>query len=246
MDQTLSLLNDKKDTSPIIPQRSKIKSDLHIIENFIFTEKQKEFFKIALDKNTKLLFVSGPAGSAKTYLTVYCALKLLHTKRVSDLIYVRSAVECSDKSIGFLPGSVDEKISVYIQPLLNKLEELLPKNEIELLKKENRITSIPIGFLRGLNWNAKVVIGDEFQNCTYKEIITYITRIGKFSKVFMLGDCDQSDLKNGNRGGFENIINKFDDEESKQNGIFVFRFTEDDIVRSELVKFIVKRLNLSI
>lgn len=236
-------VNPKTDNSPIIPQRSKLKTFLKISQQQVLTKRQNEFLALTKDKDVKVIFVSGPAGTSKTYLSVLHALQMINERRVSDLIYVRSAVECSDRSIGLLPGTLDEKIGVYLQPLVDKLEEILPKNEIELLKKEERISGMPISFLRGLNWNAKVIILDEAQNCTFKELFTFITRIGKFSKVFVLGDMDQSDLKNGNRGGFEKMINSFDDEESRQNGIFIFRFVESDIVRSELVRFIVNKLN---
>lgn len=232
------LLN--KDYSPIIPQRSKLKSDLHIREKFVFTERQQMFLNLALDKDTKLIFVSGPAGSAKSFLSIYAALKLMNDKKVSDLIYARSAVECSDRSIGLLPGTLDEKMGAYLQPLVDKLDELLPKNEIDMLKKDNRVAGMPISFLRGLNWNAKVVIGDEFQNCTYKEILTFITRLGEFSKAFVLGDPSQNDI-NG-KSGFDKMIDLFDDEESRQNGIHIFRFTNDDIVRSKLIRFIMSKI----
>ena len=239
-DLTTQPYNDNRsDRSPVIPQRSKLKSVLKIY-NRELTVRQKEFLALAADKSTKIIFVSGPAGTAKTYLAVLHALNMLNEKRVSDLIYIRSAVECSERSIGLLPGSLDEKIGVYLQPLVDKLEELLPKNEIELLKKEERITGMPISFLRGLNWNAKVIIGDEFQNCTFKEIMTFMTRIGEFSKVFILGDIEQSDI-NG-RSGLLKAINIFDDEESRANGIFVFKFDETDVVRSGIVKFIIQKI----
>lgn len=227
------------DSSLKIPQRSKLKNELNIIEREL-TEKQKEFVNIALDKNTKMIFVSGPAGTSKTYISIYSALKLMNLKKVSDLLYLRSAVESSENKIGFLPGEAKEKMSPYIQPLLEKLSELLPKNNIDFLEKEERIDSIPIGFLRGLNWNAKVIVADESQNMTQKELITLITRTGEFSKVFILGDPDQSDI-NG-KSGFLKILNLFDDEESRQNGIYVFRFTEDDVVRSGLVAYIIKKI----
>ena len=204
------------------------------------TEKQKEFLNIALNKDTKMIFVSGPAGSSKTYISIYVALKLMNLKKVSDILYLRSAVESADSKIGFLPGEADEKMAPYIQPLLDKLSELLPKRDIELLQKEDRLDSIPIGFLRGLNWNAKVIVADEAQNMTVKELTTLITRIGEFSKVFILGDPDQSDI-NG-KSGFTKIMSAFDDDESKENGIYTFKFTEEDIVRSNLVKYIVKKL----
>jgi len=229
----------KQDTSPIVYQKSKLKHELSIFEREL-TEKQKEFVNIALNKDTKMVFVSGPAGTSKTYITIYSALKLLNQKKVSDLLYIRSAVESADSKIGFLPGEADEKMAPYIQPLLEKLAELLPKRDIETLQKENRLDSIPLGFLRGLNWNAKCIVADEAQNMTVKEITTLITRVGEFSKVFILGDPDQSDI-NG-KSGFMKIMNAFDDVESKENGIYTFKFTEEDIVRSGLVKYIVKKL----
>ena len=91
-----------------------------------------------------------------------------------------------------------------------------------------------------MNWNAKAIIADEAQNMTYKELLTLITRTGEFSKVFILGDPEQSDI-NG-KSGFIKMLGHFDDEESRQNGIHVFRFTEDDIVRSGLVQFIIRKV----
>jgi phosphate starvation-inducible PhoH-like protein len=165
---------------------------------------------------------------------------LLNSKKISDLLYIRSAVESSDNKLGFLPGEAHEKMAPYIQPLLEKLYEMLPKNQIDQLEKEERIDSIPLGFLRGLNWNAKCIIADEAQNMTSKELITLITRTGEFSKVFIMGDPEQSDI-NG-KSGFTKVLSLFDDEESRQNGIFVFKFDEDDIVRSALVKYIIKKI----
>jgi phosphate starvation-inducible PhoH-like protein len=227
------------DRSPIIPQRSKLKGLLKTYKRDL-TEKQKQFLELAADKTTKVMFVTGPAGTSKTFLAVLHALNMINEKRVSDLIYVRSAVESSDAKLGFLPGEADEKLAPYIQPLLDKLIELLPKNDIDVLMKEERVTGIPVGFLRGLNWNAKVVIADEAQNMTFKELFTFITRIGEFSKVFILGDPEQSDI-NG-KSGFIKMISHFDDEESRSNGIHVFRFTDDDIVRSGLVQFIIRKM----
>jgi phosphate starvation-inducible PhoH-like protein len=231
--------NDPKDYSPVIPQRSKLKNPLKIFKREL-TEKQNQFLSLASDKATKVIFVSGPAGSSKTFLAVLHALTMMSEKRVSDLIYIRSAVESSDSKLGFLPGEAGDKMAPYIQPLLDKLIEMLPQNDIDLLMKEERVTGLPPGFLRGLNWNAKVIIADEAQNLTYKELFTLITRTGEFSKVFILGDPEQSDI-NG-KSGFTKMISHFEDEESRQNGIHVFRFTDDDIVRSGLVQFIIKKM----
>lgn len=232
-------LDEKKDTSPIIPQRSKIKKTLEIFQREL-TENQKRFIEVATDKATRLMFVSGPAGTSKTFLAVLVSLLLINQRKVSDLIYIRSAVECSDAKLGFLPGEADEKMAPYIQPLLDKLSEFLSKSDIDLLMKEERVSAIPVGFLRGLNWNAKSIIADEAQNMTFKELFTLITREGEFSRMFILGDPDQSDI-NG-KSGFTKMVGNFDDEESRANGIQVFHFTEEDIVRSGLVQFIIKKV----
>ncbi len=232
-------MSKKKDTSPKVHQNTKIKDSIQI-KSVELTEKQKELINILTNKNTKLVFISGPAGTSKTYTSVLAGLNLINDKRVSEIIYVRSAVESSDSKLGFLPGEMDEKMSPYVQPLVDKLEELLPRSDVEKLKKEERIHGFPVNFLRGLNWNAKVIVADEAQNMTKKELITLITRVGEFSKLYVCGDPDQSDI-NG-KSGFLSVMNVFDDDESRENGIYTFKFEEEDIVRSGLVKYILKKL----
>lgn len=229
----------KEDNSPIIPQRSKIKYNLTIHKRNDLTEKQKELLSLATSKETKIIFVVGPAGTAKTFCAIQAALELINSKRVSDLIYVRSAVESSDSKLGFLPGEANEKMAPYIQPLLDKLSEFLSKGDIDMLNKEERIIGMPVGYLRGLSFNAKVIINDEAQNMTEKEIFTLLTRIGKFSKLFILGDLEQSDI-NG-RSGLNAMVSCYDNEESRVNGIHVFRFTEDDIVREDVIQFLIQK-----
>ena len=232
-------MSKKKDTSPKVHQNEKIRESVRIDERSL-TPKQIELLNLLQNKTTKLVFISGPAGTSKTYTSILAGLNLLNQKRVSEIVYVRSIVESSDSKLGFLPGEMDEKMSPYIQPLIDKLEELLPKHDIDKLKKEERIHGFPINFLRGLSWNAKCIVADEAQNMTKKELPTLITRVGEFSKFFICGDPDQSDI-NG-KSGFVPMMNIFDDEESRNNGIYVFKFDEEDIVRSGLVKFILKKL----
>jgi len=231
--------NNKKDTSPKIHQNTKLRDDIKI-DNRELTNKQTELIEILQNKNTKCVFIAGPAGTSKTYTSVLAGLNLINQKRVSEIVYVRSIVESSDSKLGFLPGEMDEKMSPYIQPLIDKLEEFLSKHDIDKLKKEERIHGFPINFLRGLSWNAKCIVADEAQNMTKKELTTLITRVGEFSKLFICGDPDQSDI-NG-KSGFVPMMNLFDDEESRNNGVYVYRFDENDIVRSGLVKFVLKKL----
>jgi predicted ribonuclease YlaK len=235
----------KEDKSPKILQRDKFKEEIRIRE-LNWTEKQKEFIKIALDKNVKMMFISGPAGSSKTLLSIFCSLQLIKDKKVSDIMYIRSPVESSDSKIGFLPGDADEKLKYYNLPFADKLDELLSKQSIESLNNQGRLQSHPLSFVRGMSWNCKAIILDEAQNCTQKEIVTLMTRVGEFSKCFILADPDQSDLAYGKSGGFDKLSSAFSDEESKARGIYSFQFSEEDIKRSDLVKFIVTKLkNLS-
>jgi phosphate starvation-inducible PhoH-like protein len=214
------------------------------LNQFPWTEKQKEFFRIALDYNTKIVLVDGPAGTSKTLLATYCGLQLLNMKCISDIMYLRSAVESSDRSLGFLPGDASDKLRFYNLPFLDKLEELLLETKVEKLEEQNRVSMFPVNFARGMNWTGKCIILDEAQNSTVKEITTVLTRMGQGSRCFVLADPMQTDLRTeSSQGGFRHLYKTFSDEESAAMGIYTFKFTEEDIMRSELVKFIIQKLN---
>jgi phosphate starvation-inducible protein PhoH and related proteins len=206
-------------------------------------EKQLLFLSKALSEKTKIIFINGPAGSSKTYMSVYSALRLLSGMPELDLLYVRTVIESAEKGLGALPGDLQEKFNPYMSPLNDKLDEMLPHNTTDKysLLSEGRITAMPINFLRGASWNDKVVIADEAQNFTFKELTTLITRIGINTKLFICGDSMQSDI-NG-KSGFESMCRLFTDAASKRKGIEYFEFDENDIKRSNLLKFIVSKLN---
>ena len=213
------------------------------IKQFPWTDKQKDFFKVALHKDTNIVFVEGPAGTSKSLLSVYCGLQLLNMKAISDIMYLRSAVESSESKLGFLPGSAEDKLMFYNMPFLDKLDELLPNTRLEKLQTEGRISMFPVNFARGMNWTNKCIILDEAQNSTVKEITTVLTRLGEGTKCFVLADPMQTDLRSDRlSGGFERLYKTFTDQESQRIGIHTFKFDEDDIMRSELCKFIVKKI----
>jgi len=214
------------------------------VRQFPWTDKQKQFFKMALDDSARIIFVNGPAGTSKTLLSVYCGLQLLNRKLISDIMYIRSAVESSDRSLGFLPGSAEDKLKFYNLPFLDKLEELLSEQRVDKLVREERVAMFPVNFARGMNWNAKCIIFDEVQNSSAKEITTVLTRMGKHSRCFILADPMQSDLRSS-ECAFEDMSKLFSDEESYEMGIRTFEFDEDDIMRSELVKYLIKKLKQS-
>jgi len=230
----------QKDSSPQVHQRDKISFDLHIRERSDFTPRQIELINLILDKKISIIFLSGPAGTAKSYLSIYAGLKLLNKHSVSDIIYIRSIIESASKSLGSLPGDADLKLEPFLMPLHDKLEELLPKDEIDRLVKEKRAIGIPVNYLRGASINAKFILVDEAQNLDFKELTTVITRLGKFSKLVIAGDPSQSDL-NG-KSGFMKMFDLFNDETSKNNGIECFSFTKNDIVRSGILRYVIERI----
>lgn len=211
---------------------------------FKFTQNQIDFLKRTLDDQTKLMFLSGPAGTAKTYMAVYSALQVMMDSGLEkDILYVRSIAESSQKSLGSLPGSIDEKFGVFAGPFYDKMDEMLQTSDIKMLRDKNQFQCIPVNFVRGSNWNDAIVIIDEAQNFTYSELMTVLTRIGEDSKILICGDGTQSDIRDS---GFEKIFNTFDDEESIENGIVCTKFGAEDIKRSEILKFIVKKLDANI
>lgn len=243
MPKKKSVLTESRELKPRksrIHQRDKINFKLSI-RDLDWTSKQKNFIKQALDSDNRIMFVSGPAGTSKSIISVYCALKLLDRKNISDIIYIRSAVESSDSKLGYLPGDASEKLHYYNLPFMEKLDELLSPAEIEKLEKDERISMYPVNYARGMNWNAKCIIFDEAQNSSLKEIITILTRLGHFSRCFILADPMQTDLSRNKIGGFKTLKKLFSDEESVLNGIQTFKFTEDDVMRSEIVKFMLKK-----
>jgi phosphate starvation-inducible PhoH-like protein len=230
-----------KDTSPRVHQREKIDYTLNL-RGLDWTEKQKAFIELATHKDTKIVFLSGPAGTSKSILAVYCALLLLNQKRVSDLVYVRTIVESASQSMGTLPGDENSKLKFFVSVLNDKLEELLPAGDIKKLNIDERVKGMPVNYLRGASYNAKAVIVDEAQNGTFNELLTCLTRIGKFTKYFILGDPMQTDLRHKEQTGFKPMFDIFNTEQARAEGIYCVEFGKEDIMRSEILKFIVEQI----
>jgi phosphate starvation-inducible PhoH-like protein len=229
----------KKDTSPKVYQREKIDFELHIRE-LPWTEKQKALIELGGSRDCRIIFLAGPAGSSKTLSAVRIGLELLNQKKVSDLVFVRAAVESADSKLGFLPGDIAGKYEPYMGPFEDKIEELLPAGEVKRLKGDGRFIYQPINFVRGASWTARCVIIDECQNMTINEIQTLLTRIGKFTRMILCADSAQSDLPKAKQGGFDKCLNMFNTDQAEKMGIYSLAFTNEDIMRSELCKFIVQ------
>jgi phosphate starvation-inducible PhoH-like protein len=214
-----------------------------IHNQFKLNDVHNSFLELMLYPSTKMIFVDGPAGSAKSYLSVFAGLQLLLKKQINQIVYIRSIVESATKSIGSLPGELNDKFHPWSLPLIEKLEELVgPKIAGELIRN-NYVKCLPVNFVRGLTFKDSFVIVDESQNLTPQELTTILTRFGENTKYVVIGDSFQSDI--GNKNGFTKIRSSFDDQESEDKGINNFVFGENEVVRSEILRFIVKKLENS-
>ncbi len=237
-----TVMEGQGDTSPYVPdQRNKIDWDLHIRERKDLTIKQKALIDLILHRDTNVVFITGPAGTSKTWLAVYCGLLLMRQRRVSHLTFVRTVIESASKSLGALPGEADQKMAPYLMPLMDKLEEMLPSAEVKRLINEERAEGRPINYLRGASLNAQFIIADEAQNFTVKELTTLLTRIGKYSKMVIVGDPEQSDVNGAS--GLHPLAEWFNQPSHQEHGIHCVTLTSEDIVRSGIVRHIVEELS---
>lgn len=211
-----------------------------IQNKFKLNDVHETFVNLVLHNDTKMVFIDGSAGTGKSYLSVYAALQLLLKREVNNIVYIRSVVESASKSIGSLPGELQDKFQPYIAPLAEKLDELVGSKIGGELIKNGYIKCLPVNFVRGLTFRDSVVIVDESQNLSTEEIITILTRFGENSKFIIIGDSFQSDI--GSKSGFSKIRQVFNNIESEEKGIHSFVFGENEVVRSKILKFIVKKL----
>lgn len=203
------------------------------------SEKQEKYLRIMLDPKTRVVFLSGPSGSTKTFLAFYASLCLWNENQKLKILYLRSVVESASRSLGFLKGSAEDKISPYMEVLSEKLAEILNPQEIQSLLDNESVQGDAINFLRGRSISDTVMILDEGENATSHEIETVLTRMNKNTKIFVCGDSRQSDLR---RNDYDNICKEFGDEESNKNGIYHLEFTKEDIMRDPVIGFILDRM----
>lgn len=200
-------------------------------------------------------FISLPVGINPFYLPRKAERLIqnyLHETKIKDVKYLKDEeVQCieidhpdhlyiTDDYI-VTHNTIQEKVNPFLMPLEEKLHELLKdKNQINYLFENFVIEPMPINFLRGASWRSKIVLAEESQNFSFKELTTLMTRIGENCKIFLCGDPMQSDI-NG-KSGFADMLSLFEGYDSEKQGIHVFKFFEEDIMRSEILKFIVKKI----
>ncbi len=188
----------------------------------------------AMEQND-MVFGVGPAGTGKTYLAVAIAVGALNAKRVSRIVLVRPAVEAGER-LGFLPGTLQEKVDPYLRPLYDALYDLLDPDKVDKMFEKNIIEVAPLAFMRGRTLNDAFIIMDEAQNTTVEQMKMFLTRMGNNSKAVITGDITQIDLPNPRRSGLLDAISILDGVE----GIRFCHFEESDVVRHALVQRIVR------
>jgi len=181
-----------------------------------------------------MMFVIGPAGSGKTYISIALAVRALKNKEIRKIILSRPAVEAGEK-LGFLPGDMKEKIDPYLQPLYDALEDMIPNQKLTEYMDQNVIQIAPLAFMRGRTLNDAVVILDEAQNTTAQQIKMFLTRMGQNTKMIITGDMTQIDLPRNVRSGLKEAQTVLHD----VPGISWVTMNESDIVRHRLVTRIV-------
>jgi phosphate starvation-inducible PhoH-like protein len=182
-----------------------------------------------------MVFGVGPAGTGKTYLAVAMAVAAINAKKVSRIVLVRPAVEAGER-LGFLPGSLQEKVDPYLRPLYDALYDLLEPDKVDKMLEKNVIEVAPLAFMRGRTLNDAFIIMDEAQNTTIEQMKMFLTRMGNNSKAVITGDITQIDLPNPRKSGLLDAINILGGVE----GIHFCHFEDCDVVRHALVQRIVR------
>ncbi len=182
-----------------------------------------------------MVFAIGPAGTGKTYLAVAMAVAALVSKTVSRIVLARPAVEAGER-LGFLPGTLQEKIDPYLRPLYDALFDLLEHDKVDRYLEKNIIEIAPIAFMRGRTLNDSFVILDEAQNTTSEQMKMFVTRLGFNSKAVITGDITQIDLPGARRSGLLEAIDIL----KSVDGLAFQYFDESDVVRHQLVQRIIR------
>jgi phosphate starvation-inducible protein PhoH and related proteins len=187
----------------------------------------------AIDEHT-IVFGIGPAGTGKTYLAMAKAVAALQAKQVNRIILTRPAVEAGER-LGFLPGTLNDKIDPYLRPLYDALHDMVDPESIPRLLAAGTIEVAPLAFMRGRSLNGAFIILDEAQNTSPEQMKMFLTRLGFGSKMVVTGDVTQIDLPPAQQSGLVVVGDILDEVE----GVEFVRFGGEDVVRHKLVQRIV-------
>lgn len=198
-----------------------------------YSPMQAKYMQLLQDND--LVFAMGPAGTGKTYIAVAMAVAQFTSGRVEKIILSRPAVEAGEK-LGFLPGDLKDKVDPYLRPLYDALFDMIPAEKLARHMENGEIEVAPLAFMRGRTFSNSYVILDEAQNSTPTQMKMFLTRLGENSRMVATGDLSQTDLPKDVKSGLGDAVRKLDGIE----GIGTLRFSDEDVVRHNLAKKIIK------
>ena len=200
------------------------------------TKNQKKIVK--LHEKNDLIFVIGPAGTGKTYVSVALGVKALKEKTVKKIIITRPVVEAGE-NLGFLPGDLQDKIDPYLKPIYDALEDMIPVQKMKKFIDNKTIEIAPLAYMRGRTLKNAFILLDEAQNTTRSQLKMFLTRLGENSKMIVTGDISQVDLRKNQESGLIHAKEKLYDIE----GVGFTLLDSSDVLRHRLVKKILDKYN---
>ena len=206
-------------------------------EKFSFpkNQSQKRFLKYLMSDNYKILIASGPAGTGKTLFSIEQGVKNFLLEKYDKIILTRPSVSV-DEDLGYLPGTIEEKMAPWVRPIYDVLYNFITPKEVEQLIEDKKIEICPLGFMRGRTFKNSWIIADEMQNSTIAQMKMLLTRIGENTRLVITGDLEQNDIKY-EMNGLEDFLNKIKGRRS--SSINSIEFDKSDIERENVVREVI-------